>query len=111
MTLPAAMQSLNQDESKNKDVRVEYVETCFLCGKQGVTLYTGLRDRLFSAPGVWQLLRCEQCTLVWLTPRPASSEFGKLYGTYYTHTGNDGSWRRLARNAALLTRVGCNRKI
>ncbi len=107
----SAMQLLNQDESKNKDVRVEHVEACFLCGKRGVTLYTGLRDRLFSAPGVWRLLRCEQCALIWLTPRPTSSELGRLYKTYYTHSASDASWRRLARDAALLTRTGSNAKI
>src|SRR5260221_3808939 len=98
MPLPAAMQSLNQDEGKHEDVLVEHVESCFLCGKQGAPLYTGLRDKLFSAPGVWQLVRCPKCGLVWLTPQPVGSEFRKLYDTYYTHADDQRSWRRLARD-------------
>jgi SAM-dependent methyltransferase len=109
---PPAARSLGQNETiQNEGVQVEQVETCFLCGKQGAPLYTGLRDKLFSAPGVWQLLRCPECGLVWLTPQPVGSEFGKLYGTYYTHSDDQRSWRRLARDAALLTHAGCNRKV
>jgi SAM-dependent methyltransferase len=94
-----------------EDVKVEKVKTCLLCGKQGELLYSGLRDSLFNAPGDWHLLRCPQCGLVWLSPRPIEDEFGKLYNTYYTHAGNGNSFRRRARSALLLTSLDCNQKI
>lgn len=96
---------------RNESVRVEENEACLLCGKRGGLLYSGLRDRLFNAPGDWHLLRCPNCGLVWLSPRPVEDEFSKLYNTYYTHAGNGNSWRGRARNALLLTSLDCNQKI
>jgi len=58
---------------------------CILCGRKGSPLYSGLRDRLFSAPGIWSLMECKTCDLIWLNPRPFISEIGKLYGDYWTH--------------------------
>ncbi len=60
---------------------------CYLCGGFGNLVYQGLRDRLFSAPGVWKIRRCadSRCGLMWLDPKPLESELGKLYADYYTH--------------------------
>ena len=69
---------------ENEGVRVRSVENCLLCGLQGQPLYTGFRDRLFEAPGVWALFRCSNCSLVWLNPRPLPEDIGKLYKGYYT---------------------------
>ncbi|HZW37258.1 MAG: class I SAM-dependent methyltransferase [Deltaproteobacteria bacterium] len=64
--------------------------TCLLCGSAGASLYKGLRDRLFGAPGSWDLSRCTDpaCGLVWLDPMPAEEEIGKAYRVYYTHRGD-----------------------
>lgn len=61
--------------------------SCLLCGSPGVVLYTGLKDRLFGAPGSWNLKRCPDpaCGLGWLDPMPAEEEIGKAYRAYYTH--------------------------
>ncbi|HLY63859.1 MAG TPA: class I SAM-dependent methyltransferase [Terriglobia bacterium] len=73
------------------NVRVEDVPACLLCGKKGVSYYEALRDRLFSAPGVWNFLKCPGCGLIWLNPRPVPEDNGKVYSTYYTHSDNGGS--------------------
>jgi 2-polyprenyl-3-methyl-5-hydroxy-6-metoxy-1,4-benzoquinol methylase len=79
----AARQDTNVFE--NEGVRVRSVENCLLCGRRGQPLYTGLRDRLFDAPGTWDLLRCKNCGLVWLNPQPIPEDIPKLYRSYYTH--------------------------
>jgi len=71
--------------TENEGIHVRNLEDCRLCGCVGQPLYTGLRDRLFEAPGVWNLLKCGQCGLVWLNPQPVPEDIGKLYEHYYTH--------------------------
>jgi 2-polyprenyl-3-methyl-5-hydroxy-6-metoxy-1,4-benzoquinol methylase len=61
--------------------------TCYLCGREGKVLFSGLPDKLFGVPGSWDLRRCSSssCGLVWLDPQPDRSEWPKLYARYYTH--------------------------
>jgi 2-polyprenyl-3-methyl-5-hydroxy-6-metoxy-1,4-benzoquinol methylase len=61
-----------------------------VCGAPGEPLYTGLRDRLFSAPGEWNIKRCSNtsCGLLWLDPMPLKTEVWKAYENYYTHSDN-----------------------
>lgn len=63
---------------------------CHICGAQGEPLYQRLRDRLFGAPGEWDLKKCKnpQCGLVWLDPMPIEADIGKAYLNYYTHGKN-----------------------
>lgn len=60
---------------------------CYLCAAPGELLYRGLKDRLFGAPGDWNLKRCTnpRCGLVWLDPMPIPEEIYKVYRNYYTH--------------------------
>lgn len=60
---------------------------CHVCGTNGEPLYQCLRDRLFSAPGEWNLKKCPnpQCGLVWLDPMPIEEDISKAYHAYYTH--------------------------
>ena len=56
-------------------------------------LYQDLRDRLFGAPGTWALMRCPNCHLVWLNPRPVPVDIGRLYGRYFWHDiADNGLW-------------------
>lgn len=66
-------------------LRTTEVPLCLLCGKTGQRMYDALGDRLFSVAGRWGLLRCGDCGLLWLSPRPLPSERGGLYSEYYTH--------------------------
>lgn len=70
----------------NEGVCCEEIRTCPLCGLEGLTFYSNLRDRSSHTPGVWNLLRCPACGLVWLNPRPVLEDIGKLYFNYTTHT-------------------------
>lgn len=68
-------------------IRVCLCPDCYLCGSDGKLLYKGLVDRLFEAPGKWDLVKCAnpQCGLVWLNPMPLEDEIGKVYLDYFTH--------------------------
>lgn len=70
-----------------QSIRTRVVPNCFLCGTAGKVLYTNLTDRLFSAPGVWQIKRCPQagCGLLWLDPVPIEDDLPLVYATYFTH--------------------------
>ncbi len=76
---------------------------CLLCGTSGQILHTGLKDRLFGAPGSWDLKQCPrpECGLVWPDPCPITEDLGLAYQTYYTHvdpaTGSPGLAFRLAK--------------
>lgn len=69
----------------NEGIRVTTVRLCPLCGKEGIKLYHNLRDRIFNAPGIWDVCQCSECGIVWLNPRPLEEDIGKLYVSYYTH--------------------------
>lgn len=60
---------------------------CLICGSAGVILYQGMHDRLFAAPGQWNMRRCADstCGLVWMDPMPRIEEIAKAYQSYYTH--------------------------
>lgn len=81
---------------ENEGVCVREAHCCLLCEGEGVTLYSGLRDRLFDAPGSWSLMQCPNCRLVWLNPQPIPDDIGKLYSKYFTHQVLDAPKRMLA---------------
>jgi len=76
---------------------------CLICGTPGQVLHTGLKDRLFGAPGTWELKQCPKpdCGLVWPDPSPLTADLGLAYQTYYTHvepaTGSAGIAFKLAK--------------
>lgn len=71
------------------DIRTIPLPVCSLCGGKGDALYTGLQDRLFGAPGLWNLKQCcsRDCGLVWLDPMPVEEDLWQAYQDYYTHHG------------------------
>ena len=80
----------------DQDISIQEMKNCPFCSNEGVPLYQGFRDRLFGAPGIWSLMRCPKCDLVWLNPRPIGNDISKLYTEYYTHQPEDSSKKRLA---------------
>jgi 2-polyprenyl-3-methyl-5-hydroxy-6-metoxy-1,4-benzoquinol methylase len=68
-------------------LRTIEVPRCTVCGELGRALYGGLRDRVFSVPGVWSIARCPQasCGLLWLNPMPSQEDVHRVYESYYTH--------------------------
>lgn len=69
------------------EIRSQAKPTCCLCGSEGKELYAGLTDRLFGAPGYWNLKQCHNssCGLVWLDPMPLAEDIGVAYKGYFTH--------------------------
>lgn len=88
------------------DINVAPRPVCLLCGSPGRPAHAGLRDRLFGAPGQWNLHRCRDrgCGLYWLNPMPLAEDISIAYEGYYTHAGADenevpagGRWKQLFR--------------
>ncbi len=64
----------------------EDVEACPACGSPDRdTLYEGLRDRLFGAPGAWTMRSCGSCETCYLDPRPTQDAIGLAYADYFWH--------------------------
>lgn len=68
-------------------IRATRKDRCAVCGSAGVPLFTGMKDRLYDAPGEWSLARCTnaRCGLLWLDPMPVTEDLHIAYETYYTH--------------------------
>jgi 2-polyprenyl-3-methyl-5-hydroxy-6-metoxy-1,4-benzoquinol methylase len=92
-------------------VETEAVGACPVCGdSRREQLYAGLVDRLYTAPGTWELHRCAGCGAAYLDPRPTPESVATAYETYYTHeptpepdeeTGAVRQLRRALRNGYL----------
>lgn len=63
-------------------MEVEYVD-CNLCHADDAQVLLEGRDRLHSLPGVFTVVQCRQCGLVYLNPRPTKSEMAKYYPDDY----------------------------
>jgi 2-polyprenyl-3-methyl-5-hydroxy-6-metoxy-1,4-benzoquinol methylase len=78
----------------NEGIEVQSVPTCYLCGREGHILYSDLRDKVFDAPGKWNVKKCcnPECELVWLDPIPTEDHLHRVYETYFTHqVSNNGT--------------------
>lgn len=65
---------------------LEYLGKCPVCNGTGRTLlHDGLYDRLFGAPGLWTMYRCNHCESGYLDPRPNRETIGLAYTNYVTH--------------------------
>jgi SAM-dependent methyltransferase len=63
---------------------LEQVGTCPVCGDGGRRLlHAGLTDRLFGAPGSWDLHTCAACGSAFLDPRPTEAAIGLAYERYF----------------------------
>jgi|688.fasta_scaffold162093_1 2-polyprenyl-3-methyl-5-hydroxy-6-metoxy-1,4-benzoquinol methylase len=75
----------------SNEIRTYSCPKCYLCGNEGKLLYQSLKDRLFGAPGEWNLKKCinPECGLVWLDPMPLEEDIVKAYLNYFTHEIQD----------------------
>lgn len=69
------------------EIRAKPSPTCTICGGDGKFIHLDQPDRMFGAPGLWNLKQCmnEQCRLIWLDPMPVEEDIDKAYARYYTH--------------------------
>lgn len=72
---------------KNNEIQTHSCPACPICGSPGGPLYRGLTDRIFNAPGAWNMRKCDNpdCGTLWLDPMPEEAELPKFYACYYTH--------------------------
>ena len=72
---------------------VRSVSDCYTCGRPGEWLYSGLRDVIYGAEGLWSFRRCSGCGSVWLDPQPVPEDLPNVYpDNYLTHSEQvDGS--------------------
>ena len=58
-----------------------------MCGTRGKHLYRNISDKLFSAPGIWNLDQCQNksCGTLWLNPYPNTEIIPLFYTDYHTH--------------------------
>jgi 2-polyprenyl-3-methyl-5-hydroxy-6-metoxy-1,4-benzoquinol methylase len=91
----------------NAGIEVHSAITCYLCGAEGSILYGRLRDRLFGAPGEWDLKKCSNsaCGLVWLDPLPTETDLHKVYTAYYTHQATTGQFAHAGASNLLRRKV------
>lgn len=69
-----------------KAIRTQPVSLCPLCRQKGIIAYREMTDRLYQVPGLWNFLRCVQCDIFWLHPRPTADDISKCYPNgYFTH--------------------------
>lgn len=75
------------DRQSDDEIRTRPCTECYVCGSRGKMLYQGMKDRIFGAPGEWNLKKClnPECGLMWLDPMPIEEDIGKAYQDYYTH--------------------------
>lgn len=87
-----------------REMRVTPQPDCMLCGHRGELAYLGLKDRLFGAPGEWDLHRCgnRDCGLYWLNPMPVAEDISIAYEGYYTHACADEDGEPWGRRQSLL---------
>ena len=57
--------------------------TCNLCGSNQAALYYEGRDRQLGGTEQFRLVRCRQCGLIYLNPRPSRDEIGRYYPDDY----------------------------
>jgi len=56
---------------------------CNLCGSNDTEPVYAEKDRLMKLPGSFQLVRCRQCGLLYINPRPTFEEMGRFYPDDY----------------------------
>jgi SAM-dependent methyltransferase len=103
-------------QEQQPSIATDAAPECVLCGSPGNVQHEKLVDRLYGAPGKWNLRRCSNpnCRLGWVDPQPVRSDIGKLYRDYWTHGSaesppprpdaqlSSATKRRLKQAAALL---------
>jgi SAM-dependent methyltransferase len=79
-------------------------EKCLLCGSSEAELVLTSHDRLFGiAGGTYSLVKCQDCGLVRLSPRPTPEQVARFYASQYWFAG--GKAEELYRRAVLTDHV------
>ena len=94
---------------------LEKVDRCPICSSAQRTLrHQAVEDWSFGcAPGHWSYWTCDDCSSLYLNPRPTVSTIGRAYVSYYTHraAASGGGFRGLKlrwKNERLSLRLGAD---
>ncbi len=67
-------------------INFEQVHHCPICGQEEFRVEHGnVKDYLCEVEGSFRYVRCNNCELVFLNPRPIASDLAKCYLDYHTH--------------------------
>ncbi len=83
---------------------------CALCGADKTTLLFEGRDEWYKLPGTFPTVRCRECGLIYLNPRPGKNEINQYYPPEYTPyfvaiEDEPSWWTRFNRRYALRKRL------
>lgn len=88
---------------------------CTACGSSAAaTIATGLDFEYHTAPNEFHMVRCQQCSVIRLNPRPAVSELNRIYPPQYLAYNFESQLSpisRMARKYFLRGRVEVTRKL
>lgn len=73
---------LNMKPRGNPQTGYEYVN-CALCGQNNNTILFEGKDRRCKMPGKFNIVKCKNCGLVYINPRPTKNEIKKFYPENY----------------------------
>lgn len=65
-----------------KEVTFENINLCDLCGSNKFKTFLTAPDRNYKT-GIFKYVKCSNCKLVWLTPRPTKKALSNFYPTVY----------------------------
>ncbi|HZQ18239.1 MAG TPA: class I SAM-dependent methyltransferase [Terriglobales bacterium] len=94
-TVIAPEQQFASEESTSARPQSSAAETCPVCGHAGPKEWLRAPDRLHGRRKVYTLVRCQACSLVWLSDPPRASEMHQHYTDAYDSLISDAG-----RNAA-----------
>ena len=87
---------------------------CNLCASDSNELLFQATDTQFQLPGVFNIVRCRNCGLVYVNPRPGPEEIGSYYPDeqyYACQPMSSGGLRSRIKRLVLESRPGYNRQI
>lgn len=64
------------------DEQVEHV-ACPSCRADDAETYRVSRDRLFGRPGLYKVVRCRRCAMIYTNPRPTFAALARHYPSHY----------------------------
>ena len=88
-------------------IATEPVQRCPVCNGEQRSLHAeGYDYELQTCGNIWRFWSCDECSAIWLDPRPALSELGTIYpSTYYAYEMSETLSPFVLRGKAFLDRM------
>ena len=72
-------------QRSSREESFEFVP-CDVCGVTGAPDHIRMADHLYGVPGVFTVVRCQSCGLLFTNPRPNENSLKSLYSNYYNES-------------------------